>query len=61
MFSKKFLEKCNKAKLIAKLLSTYEKIQEKANIITKLEKDLIYFESESEISKLHSEIEQTKM
>ena len=39
MFSKKVLEKCKKEELIAKLLETYEKIQEKDNIITKLEKD----------------------
>ena len=44
MFSKKVLEKCNKEELIAKLLETYEKIQEKDNIITKLEKDLINYE-----------------
>ena len=40
MFSKKVLEKCNKEELIAKLLETCKKIQEKDNIITKLEKDL---------------------
>ena len=44
MFSKRVLEKCNKEELIAKLLETYEKIQEKDNIITKLEKDLVNYE-----------------
>ena len=44
MFSKKVLEKCNKEELIAKVLETYEKIQEKDNIITKLEKDLVNYE-----------------
>ena len=40
-FSKSVLEKCNKEEQIAKLLETYEKIQEKDNIITKLEKILL--------------------
>ena len=44
MFSKKVLEKCNKEELNAKLLETHEKIQEKDNIITKLEKDLVNYE-----------------
>ena len=44
MFSKKVLEKCNKEELIAKLLVTFEKRQEKDNIITKLEKDLVNYE-----------------
>ena len=43
MFSKKVHEKCNKEELIAELLETYEKIQEKDNIITKLEKDLVNY------------------
>ena len=44
MFAKKVFEKCNKEELIAKVLETYEKIQEKDNIITKLEKDLVNYE-----------------
>ena len=44
MFSKKNLDKCNKEQLIAKLLETYEKIQEEDNIITKLGKDLVHYE-----------------
>ena len=44
MFSKKVLEICNKEELIAELLETYEKIQEKDDIITKLEKDLVNYE-----------------
>ena len=44
MFSKKVLEKCNKEELNAKLLETYEKIQEKNYIIAKLEKDLVNYE-----------------
>ena len=44
MFSKKVLEKSNKEELIAKLLETYEKLQEKDNIISKLEKDLVNYE-----------------
>ena len=44
MFSKKILEKCNKEEPIAKLLETHEKIQQKDNIITKLEKDLVNYE-----------------
>ena len=44
IFEKKILEKCNKEELSAKLLETYEKIQEKDNIITKFEKDLVNYE-----------------
>ena len=47
MFLKKVLEICNKGELIAKLLETYEKIQEKDDIKTKLEKHLVYYEMQT--------------
>ena len=44
MFSKKVLEKCNKEELIAKLLETSEKINEKDRIIKSLENNLAQYE-----------------
>ena len=49
-FQKEVLEKSNKEELIAKLLETYEKIQEKDNLITKLEKDLVNSEMKNQLS-----------
>ena len=43
MFSKKVLEKCNKEELIAKLLETSEKINEKDRIIKSLENNLAQY------------------
>ena len=43
---KKFLKTCDEEELFAKFLVTFEKIQEKDNIKTKLEKDLVNYEKQ---------------
>ena len=54
-FQKKVLEKSNKAELIARLLETYEKMQEKDNLITKLEKYLVNSEMKKSTVGHHKE------
>ena len=48
------LEKCNK-ELIAKLLETFEKLQERDNILTKLEKDIVDHEMQQLTVRLQKE------
>ena len=68
MFSKKILEKCNKEELIAKLLETNEKINEKDRIIKSLEHNLAQYElqkqtvtyQEETINRLEKDVEHFK-
>ena len=68
MFSKKILEKCNKEELIAKLLETSEKINEKDRIIKSLENNLAQYELQKQtvtfqketINRLEKDIEYFK-